>query len=319
MDRMPTGLVFPGQGTQKAAMGAPWRDTPSWKITEEISDVTGEHLPALLLDTPDERLRRTDLAQLTVFTVTVVAHAEAVRRGTLAAHGDVVACAGHSLGEYAALTAAGALTLGAAAALVATRGRAMRAAAEERPGTMGVLVAAPLAEVEALTGRVRADGFDVWVANVNAPGQTVVSGSPEAVDRIEAEAPSIGAKMIRLQVGGAFHSPYMAPAAQALRTALADTAFAPAHLPVVAGVDARSHTGAGDWPELATRQLVSPVLWEPGVRTLTGPLGCRRLVEIGPGRTLAGLIRRIAPDTEVVSLDTPSALDALDTPSALDA
>ncbi|MCY0920193.1 ACP S-malonyltransferase [Streptomyces sp. H27-G5] len=307
MDRIPIGLVFPGQGTQKSKMGEPWRETPSWELTGEISEVTGEDLAELLLRTPDEQLRRTDLAQLAVFTVALVAHAEAVRRDAFG--GRVVACAGHSLGEYAALTAAGALPLRAAAALVAARGRAMRGAVEERPGTMGVLVAAPVDEVTALTDRVRAGGADVWVANVNAPGQTVVSGSAEGIDRIEAEAPSIGAKMIRLQVGGAFHSPYMDPAADRLRIALKNTAFAAAHLPVVANADADVHTGADDWPELATRQLTSPVLWEPSVRTLVGPLGCRRLVELGPGRTLAGLIRRIAPDTEVVSLDGPAAMD----------
>jgi [acyl-carrier-protein] S-malonyltransferase len=304
---MPIAFVFPGQGTQKEAMGEPWRETPSWELTRDISEVTGEDLPELLLRTPGEQLRRTDLAQLAVFTVSVIAHAEAVRRGALA--GQVVACAGHSLGEYAALTAAGALTVRAGAALVAARGRAMRKAAEAREGTMGVLVAAPLDQVADLTERVRADGCDVWIANVNAPGQTVVSGSVEGIARTEAEAPSIGAKMIRLQVGGAFHCPYMAPAADALRIALKNTAFAPAHLPVVANVDAEPHTGDCDWPALGTRQLTSPVLWEQSVRTLVGPLGCRRLVELGPGRTLAGLIRRIVPDTEIVSLDGPGALD----------
>ncbi|MCB5181537.1 ACP S-malonyltransferase [Streptomyces antimicrobicus] len=307
MDRLPIGLVFPGQGTQKEKMGAAWRDTPSWALVAEISEAAGEDLAELLLDTPDAQLRRTDLAQLAVFTVSLVAHAEAVRTGALDGF-EVVACAGHSLGEYAALTAAGALTVPAAAALVATRGRAMRAAAEQHEGTMGVLVAAPLEEVAELTARVRADGHDLWVANVNAPGQTVVSGSPGAVAHIDALAPSIGAKMIRLQVGGAFHSPYMAPAAERLRAALKDTAFAPAHLPVVANVDATAYTGDCDWPELSTRQLTSPVLWEQSVRTLTGPLGCRRLVEIGPGRTLAGLVRRIAPDTGTASLDGPAAL-----------
>ncbi|MFJ4283620.1 ACP S-malonyltransferase [Streptomyces massasporeus] len=304
---MPIALVFPGQGTQKEAMGEPWRETPSWELTRDISESAGEDVPELLLRTPGEQLRRTDLAQLAVFTVSLIAHSEAVRRDALA--GRVVACAGHSLGEYAALTAAGALTVRDAATLVAARGRAMRKAAESREGTMGVLVAAPLDEVTALAERVRTDGCAVWVANVNAPGQTVVSGSPEGIARIEAEAPSIGAKMIRLQVGGAFHSPYMAPAADTLRTALKNTAFAPAHLPVVANVDAEPHTGDSDWPDLGTRQLTSPVLWERSVRTLVGPLGCRRLVELGPGRTLAGLIRRIAPDAEVVSVDGPGALD----------
>ncbi|MFI8894985.1 ACP S-malonyltransferase [Streptomyces paradoxus] len=307
MSRMPVALLFPGQGTQKEAMGKLWKETPSWEITRQISEVTGENIPELLLHTPGERLRRTDLAQLAVFSVSVIAHAEAVRRDALG--GPVVASAGHSLGEYAALVAAGALTLPAAAGLVAARGRAMRKAAEAVEGTMGVLVAAPLSEVAALTARMREECPDVWVANVNAPGQTVVSGSAEGIDRLAREAPSIGAKLIRLQVGGAFHSPYMEPAADTLRTALKNTAFAPSHLPVVANVDAEAHSGDCDWPALGTRQLTSPVLWEQSVHTLVGPLGCRRLVEIGPGRTLAGLSRRISPDTEVVSLDTPSALD----------
>ncbi|MFF3291894.1 ACP S-malonyltransferase [Streptomyces sp. NPDC003023] len=306
MNQLPIGLVFPGQGTQKMGMGEVWRNTPSWHLTEKISEVTGEDLPELLLRTPAEQLRRTDLAQLTVFTVAMIANAEAVRTGTLG--GPVVACAGHSLGEYAALAAAGALTVEAAASLVAARGRAMRRAAEDREGTMAVLVAAPASEVEALVGEVRATGPDVWVANVNAPGQTVVSGSLEGIDRVDAAAPSIGAKLIRLQVGGAFHSPYMAPAADALRTAFKNTAFAAVHLPVVANVDAVPYTGDCDWAELGTRQLTSPVLWERSVLMLTRTLGCGRLVELGPGRTLAGLIRRIDPDIEVMSVDDPGVL-----------
>ncbi|GGV78776.1 ACP S-malonyltransferase [Streptomyces griseoloalbus] len=308
MGGRPIGLVFPGQGTQRQAMGAPWRDTPSWSITAEISEATGEDIADLLLHATTEQLRRTDLAQVSVFSVAMIAHAEAVRRGAF--DGPVVACAGHSLGEYAALTAAGAYTLSAAAALVAARGRAMREASGAREGTMGVLVAAPVDSVEQLVGGVREEGADVWVANVNAPGQTVVSGSPEGVGRVAERASSIGAKFIRLQVGGAFHSPYMAPAAEALAAALKDTASAPRHLPVVANVDARPYDGdGGGWTELGTRQLTSPVLWEESVRTLTGPLGCGRLVELGPGRTLAGLIRRIDPGVEVVSVDGPAALD----------
>ncbi|MFE9701896.1 ACP S-malonyltransferase [Streptomyces sp. NPDC005930] len=304
MNRIPVALVFPGQGTQKQGMGEPWRDTPSWSLTEEISAVTGEDLAELLLHTPAERLRRTDLAQLAVFTVAAMAHAEAVRTGALG--GPVVACAGHSLGEYAALTAAGALGLRRAAELVAARGRAMREAALAREGTMGVLVAAPLDQVEALVAEIRAEGADVWVANVNAPGQTVVSGSVEGVAETGERAGSIGGRMLRLDVGGAFHSPFMAPAAEALSRELARTAFTPEHLPVVANVDAAPHTDGRVWQRLGVQQLTSPVRWEDSVRAL-GRLGCRRLVELGPGRTLAGLIRRIDPEAEVVSFDGPAA------------
>jgi [acyl-carrier-protein] S-malonyltransferase len=247
MNHVPVGLVFPGQGTQKQGMGEPWRDTASWELTAEISAVTGEDIAELLLRTPGDHLQRTDLAQLSVFSVALIAHAEATRGDALG--GRVVACAGHSLGE-------------------------------------------------------------VWIANVNAPGQTVISGAPEAVAEAGSRAPSIGGKLITLRVGGAFHSPFMAPAAETLGAALRDTSFTPARVPVVANVDAAPHTDDGDWPALCVRQLTSPVLWEQSVRTLTGRLGCRRLVELGPGRTLAGMIRRIDGDVEVVSVDSPAAIPA---------
>ncbi|MGW0337654.1 ACP S-malonyltransferase [Streptomyces sp. NPDC003011] len=309
MKPVPVGLVFPGQGTQKQNMGGPWRETPSWELTAEISAVTGEDLAELLLRTPDDQLRRTDLAQLTVFTLGLIAHAEAVRTGGFG--GPVVACAGHSLGEYTALAAAGVLTVGRAAALVAVRGRAMREAALAREGTMGVLVAAPVAAAEKLVGELRAEGAEVWVANVNAPGQTVVSGSPQGVVEVAERAGSIGGRVLRLPVGGAFHSPYMAPAAEALGRALRETVFAEGQVPVVANVDAVAQPGRADWPALGVRQLTSPVLWERSVRTLTGPLGCRRLVELGPGRTLTGLTRRIDADVEAVAVDSPEALRVL--------
>ncbi|WEO94747.1 ACP S-malonyltransferase [Streptomyces sp. FXJ1.172] len=309
MNDVPIGLVFPGQGTQRQGMGEPWRDTPSWALVARMSEAVGEDLEELLLWTSAERLRRTDLAQLAVFTVSSVAHAEAVRRGVL--DPGPVACAGHSLGEYTALACAGVLTPLDAAALVAARGRAMRTAAEALPGTMYALVGAPLDEVAELTRQVRESVGDAWIANVNAPGQTVVSGSPQAMAAIAERSRSIGAKAIALQTGGAFHSPYMARAAEELRIALKNAEFTDGRLPVVAGVDATAYAGDADWPELAVRQLTSPVLWQRCVATLTGPLGCRRLVEIGPGKTLAGLIRRIAPDVEVWAVDGPAALDAL--------
>ncbi|MFJ4095311.1 ACP S-malonyltransferase [Kitasatospora sp. NPDC089913] len=306
----PIALLFPGQGTQKQGMGEPWRDTRAWDLVEQVSERVGEDVAELLLHTGDALLRRTDLAQLAVFTVDVMAHDEA-RRSGLWSGAPVVACAGHSLGEFAALVAAGALGLADAAGLVAVRGRAMRDAAELFDGTMGVLVGAPLPAVEALVADAQAAGHRVWVANANAPGQVVLSGSVDGVAAAAAEAPGIGAKLIRVPVGGAFHSPLMAPAAVRLRTALAGVAFAGRHTPVVANVDARPHGAGADWPVLTERQLVSPVLWEAGVRTLVDGLGCTRLIELGPGRTLAGMVRRIAPAVEVLSVDSPEALAAL--------
>jgi [acyl-carrier-protein] S-malonyltransferase len=301
----PIGLVFPGQGTQRQGMGGPWRSTPAWAVVPEISRCTGEDIEELILRAPAERLRRTDLAQLAIFTVSVLALLEARRLGLTE---GAVACAGHSLGEYTALVAAGALSTSDAAVLVAARGRAMREAAEERSGTMAVLVGAGHEEVAELVREVRESGHPLWVANINAPGQVVISGSEEGVGRAGAESPRIGAKSIRVAVGGAFHSPFMAPAADRLREVLDRTPFSAGQLPVVANVDAEPHSGRDDWPTLSTRQLTSPVLWELGVRTLTGPLGCRRLVELGAGRTLSGMIRRIAPEVDAVSLDSPQAM-----------
>lgn len=298
------GLVFPGQGTQREGMGEPWRKTASWELVEEISEHSGTDVAELLLRTSDERLRRTDLAQIAVYSVAMMAHAEAEREGLLA---HAVACAGHSLGEYAALTAAGILDLADGAALVAARGRAMREAATAREGTMGVLVRAGLDEAEELAAKATAEGHAVWVANVNGPGQIVLSGTHAAIEYAADQAPE-GAKLIRVSVGGAFHTPLMEPAADRLAAALRKVTFAPGKLPVVANVDGEPHTGDADWPALAARQLVSPVQWESSVHTLTGTLGCERLLELGPGRTLAGLVKRIVPHVEVASFDRPDAM-----------
>ncbi|MDI5962467.1 ACP S-malonyltransferase [Streptantibioticus silvisoli] len=305
MGAAPIGLVFPGQGTQRHGMGEPWRSTGAWAIVEEISQCTGEDVEELLLRAPNERLRRTDLAQLAVFTVSVLALREAERLGLTE---GVVACAGHSLGEYTALVAAGALSVTDAAVLVAARGRAMREAADLSRGTMAALVAAPYEDVARLVDGIRESGCPLWVANVNAPGQVVVSGSEQGVEKADAESRGIGAKLIRLPVGGAFHSPFMAPAAERLRDVLTSTPFAPRHLPVVANVDAEPHTGDGGWVELSTRQLTHPVLWERSVRTLIGPLGCGRLLELGCGRTLTGMIRRIDRDVVALALESPDGL-----------
>ncbi len=302
---VPIGLVFPGQGTQRQGMGEPWRSTEAWAIVQEISQHTGEDVEELILRAPDERLRQTDLAQLAIFTVSVLALREAERLGLT---DGAVACAGHSLGEYTALVAAGALTVTDAAVLVAARGRAMREAADLSRGTMAALVAAPYEEVAELVCGIRESGCPLWVANINAPGQVVVSGSEEGVERANVESRGIGAKLIRVPVGGAFHSPFMASAAERLRDVLTSTPFAHRHLPVVANVDAEPHTDGGEWVELSTLQLTHPVLWERSVRTLTGPLGCGRLLELGPGRTLTGMTRRIDRDVAALALDSPDRL-----------
>ncbi|MFH8810717.1 ACP S-malonyltransferase [Streptomyces hygroscopicus] len=303
-----TALVFPGQGAQKAGMGQAWRDTASWPLVAEISEHTGTDVEELLLKADDETLRRTDLAQIAVFTTEVLAHREAEAAGLL---GEVVACAGHSLGEYTALYAAGAVPLAETARLVAARGRAMRACAERSPGTMAAVVRLGPEVVRTLVARVQEDGGQVWIANVNAPGAIVVSGTAEAVDRLAGLAVESEGKVIRLAVGGAFHSPLMAAAADELREALAAVRFAAAHTPVVANTDARPYTSGEHWRDLELSQLTSPVRWEECVRTLAGELGCVRFVELGPGRQLTGMIRRIVDGALTVPVESAAALAKL--------
>ena len=298
----PVALVFPGQGSQRPGMGRPWADTPSWALVAEISGYAGRDAAVLLLDTDADELARTDSAQLATFALEMVL-LDAVRAAGVT-DGVLGACAGHSLGECSALVAAGILDLADAARLVAARGAAMARAAAERPGTMAVLVNLDAATAGTLVEQARGRDGEVWVANLNAPGQVVVSGTRAGVAAVEIAATEAGGKAVRIPVGGAFHSPLMAPAAEPLGAALAAVTPRPGNHPVVANVDAVPHDGGADWRALLRRQLVEPVRWEDGLRALTG-LGCRLVVELGPGRTLAGLAKRVIPATPAVSVSAP--------------
>jgi [acyl-carrier-protein] S-malonyltransferase len=299
-----TGLLFPGQGVQAAGMGEPWRDCAGWEVVDEVCEATGIDVADLLLNTPGETLRRTDLAQVAVFTTAMIAFREWADE-----LGPPHACAGHSVGEYAALVAAGALSLADGARLVAARGRAMLAASERSPGTMAAVLA-DAQSVTVLAADVTDAGSPVWTANFNAPRQVVVTGTVAAVQKASEMAAERGMKAIRLQVGGAFHSPLMASAAEELGCALQEAQFAPRHVPVVANVDARSYTGGCDWPDLLMRQLTGPVLWVDVVRCLAEDLRCARLVELGTGKTIAGTVRRIAVEVETFTVNSPSASPA---------
>ena len=152
---------------------------------------------------------------------------------------------------------------------------------------------------------------DVWVANMNAPGQVVIAGDPAAVDRAGADAKAQGAKRVMsLDVSGAFHTPFMAPAGEALAAAIADTEFHDASVPVVANVDAAVHTAAADWPGLLERQLTSPVRWAASVTTLVGE-GATTFVEVGPGAVLTGTVKRIERSADRHSAMTPEQVDAV--------
>ncbi len=293
-------VIFPGQGAQAPALGAPWVDSPAWDLVGRAEKACDEPLEQLLLSAPAEDLARTREAQLVVFLASLLAW-ETARDG-LEAEG-IVAFAGHSLGQITALVAAGALPFEDGVRLAARRARATQDAADARPGRLAALLGATLEQAEdACTAAP--DGC--WVANENAPGQVVIGGTPEGLEAGTARAREIGIrKVIALNVGGAFHTPLMAAAVDALYPDLTSAPFVDTTRPVLSNPDAGAYTDAAGWPARLTDQLVRPVRWAATMTTLTG-LGATTFVEVGPGTTLTGLAKRGAPDVALRNLATPS-------------
>ncbi len=298
-------FTFPGQGSQRPAMGAPWVDHPSFELVTQASEVTGRDLVELLLAADHETLTRTDNAQLATFVLSLVVLDAAERIGIVPS-----ACAGHSLGEYSALVAAGSLDFEDGLRLVTERGTAMQQATVDSPGTMAAVLGLDDDGVEAACRR--ADG-DAWVANFNGPGQVVIAGSAEAVAEAGRIAKELGAKkVLPIPVGGAFHTPLMAAARDRLRKALANATFRVPEPAVVANVDARAHLDPDEWPKLLSSQLCSPVRWRQTLDTMVAD-GMQTFVELGPGGVLTGLARRVLPGdgSLAVAVATPDDLAKL--------
>jgi [acyl-carrier-protein] S-malonyltransferase len=284
-------------------MGLPWRDHPAWAVVDDLSEASGRDVESLLVDADAETLKATRNAQLGAFALSLIV-LEAARSAGLA-EVPVRAVAGHSLGEYTALVAASALTVGEGARLVTARGEAMQAAADAAPGTMAAVLGLDSEAVASACAGVEG----AWAANDNAPGQVVVAGTPAGVAAAGSAATEAGAKRVMpLPVGGAFHSPLMAPAQEKLDQALAAARFDPAHIDVVANVDASVHREG--WPALLSRQLVSPVRWRESLLTLAG-LGVTRWLELGPGSELSGMVKRTVTDSVRTNVSTPDDLAQL--------
>ena len=296
-------FTYPGQGSQAPGMGAAWVDEPSWELVEEASRTTGRDIAFLLLEADAEHLRQTRNAQLATFVMSMLVLDAVARVGLMPnAH------AGHSLGEYSGLVASGILDFGEAAYLVAERGEAMQLASEEQEGTMAAVLGLPDSQVEAACEEA---GPKVWIANYNAPGQVVIAGSPADVATAGDVARRSGAKRVmRLQVGGAFHTPFMASAYERLTKAIARADFQDPDAPVYANVDAAPYESARPWPRLLARQLTSPVRWQQTIRRLLDA-GCGTLVELGPGNALTGMARRIDRGAVTLSVRTPADIDPL--------
>jgi [acyl-carrier-protein] S-malonyltransferase len=302
-------FVFPGQGSQRPGMGRPWTGHPSWELVADASDATGRDIGHLLVEAGAEELTETRNAQLATVTLSLLVLDAVERLGI-----EPTGVAGHSVGEYTALIAAGALGFEDGLRLVSERGEAMQGAADADPGIM-LLVSGIDPEMVDVACRL-AEG-DVWVANFNAAQETVIAGEHEAVGRAVEWARSYGAtRLVPIATGGAFHTPYMASARPRLRKALAEASFHTPEVPVVANVDGRAHTGAADWELLLSAQLCSPVRWHQSIGLLGGLTSKDRpverlFVELGPGSSLGDLIHRSLPTVATVSVAGPDDLDRL--------
>ncbi|MCU1365640.1 MAG: fabD [Ilumatobacteraceae bacterium] len=296
-------FTFPGQGSQRPGMGRPWADHESWELVEEASQYAERDVARLLLDADADELRDTRNAQLTTFVSSLMVLDAAERLGI-----EPSFCAGHSLGEYTALTATGALSFEDGVRLVSERSDAMHQAGLDNPGTMAAVLGLDDDLVEVACRRADSD---VWVANFNAPGQVVIAGSPDGVAAAGVVAKELGAKKVMpLQVSGAFHTPFMAPARDRLRKAIAEASPRDTEVPVVSNVDAHAHNTGQAWSSLLSAQLSSPVRWKHCLLTLAD-LGVTGFAELGPGGVLTGMAKRTVESARTISVSTPEDLDKL--------
>jgi len=296
-------FTFPGQGSQRPGMGRPWQGHESWELIEEASDVAGRDVAALLLDADAEELRDTRNAQLTTFVSSLMVLDAVERLGI-----EPSFCAGHSLGEYTALVATGALSFDDGVRLVVERADAMHEAGLAAPGTMAAVLGLDDDDVEIACRRADSD---VWVANFNAPGQIVIAGSPEGVAKASDIAKELGAKRVMpLQVSGAFHTPFMTAARDRLRVAITAANPRDTEVPVVSNVDALLHATGDEWSSLLSAQLSNPVRWKHCLLTLAAE-GVTGFVELGPGGVLTGMAKRTVENSRTISVATPDELDKL--------
>ncbi len=284
-------------------MGKPWVDHESWELVTEASEIAGRDVGDLLLNADAETLKDTRNAQLTTFVSSLMVLDAVERLGF-----EPSLCAGHSLGEYTALTANGALGFDDGVRLVIERASAMHDAGTKSPGVMSAVLGLDDEQVE--TACRRADS-DVWVANFNAPGQVVIAGSPTGVQLASEHAKELGAKRIMaLPVSGAFHTPLMAPARDRLREAIAAAKPRDSDVPIVSNVDAKAHSHGNEWTTLLSAQLSSPVRWKQCLQTMFES-GIKDFVELGPGGVLTGMAKRTIESARTLSISTPDELDKL--------
>ena len=312
-------LVFPGQGSQAAGMGRSLAaaSPAAAAVFAEADDALDEPISRLAWDGPGEDLDRTENAQPALLA-TSLAYLAALRERWQAVGLDVplaAFAAGHSMGQYSAFVAAGVISLADGVRLVRERGRRMQASGSGRDGAMAAIIGLEDAHLAELVERSAAHGI-FGVANRNAPGQVVVSGERAAIDASAVIARELGArKAIVLPVSVAAHSPLMADAAAAMREVLAGVAFNDPTIPVLANADARPLLDAEACRAELVDHLTAGVDWVAAVERMAAA-GVTTFIEVGPGRVLTGLVKRIAPDTLAIDLDDPIAPDRIFVPIA---
>jgi [acyl-carrier-protein] S-malonyltransferase len=301
-------LLFPGQGSQKVGMGADLKEVKPDvfdRYFAQAAEATGMPIAEYALEGPDETLTRTDVAQPALFTLSLAIAHVARERGI---ESDLVA--GHSLGEYTAAVASGALSFEDGIRLVALRGKLMNEAQSERPGTMAAVIGLPVEQLEELCREASADGL-VAPANLNTPAQIVVSGEIEGVERLMSLAQEAGAeKVVRLQVGAAFHSELMKPAQARMAEAAQEVPWHDPRVPMASNARGELVTSGEDVRQALIEQIASPVRWVDCARALSAA-GAETYLELGPGRVLAGLMRQIlGMDVDWAAADGPAKLES---------
>lgn len=310
---MTRAFIFPGQGSQAVGMGRTLADAfaSAREVFEEVDDALEQKLSGLMWQGPEDELVLTENAQPAIMAASLAIIAILKREGgfDLARHARLVA--GHSLGEYSALCVAGAFTLSDTARLLKARGRAMQSAVPVGEGGMSALLGAEIEQAEALARECAAatDGVCV-VANDNAPGQVVISGTKAAIDKAPEIAKAKGIKRaMALNVSAPFHCPLMQPAADKMREALAAVTIRPLAVPVVSNVTAVGTIEPETIRRLLVEQVTGRVRWRESVQAFREQ-GVETTVEVGGAKVLTGMVKRIDKDLQTVTLDTPADIEA---------
>ncbi len=298
-------FVFPGQNSQYVGMGRDLYDNcaPAREVMDAAERTLGVDLLSLMFEGPEEELTRTDIQQPAILTHSLGALA-AVRDGGL--EPDIVA--GHSLGEYSALVAAGVLPVEEVVPLVHLRAQLMTEAADRQPGAMSAILGLDAEDVESIVQQAGQEGT-CCLANYNCPGQLIISGSVAGIQRAEQLASEAGAKrVVRLRVSGGFHSPLMAGAAERFIERLGKVRLQSARIPVVSNVDATPRTDPEEIRDALGKQMTTGVLWEQSVDAMMGQ-GVEAFVEVGPSRVLTGLIRRTGATARLLNVEDMASLE----------